>query len=191
MALRLAYYPSQAGKPPSTRQLRYGEHTDWQCFTIVAQDKQGLEVEVPCSAEAYGEASEDRRGSRENSMFVPCTPVPGALTVNAGDQIQILTNGIFRSCVHRVANPDPSDATARMSPHSSRPRPDARLAPLAAPAAEVGADDRATRRRRSLPRRRVGCVCFCRLLANSVILYYSRRHRSRTGSGSRRAEGSP
>ena len=101
--LRLAYYPSQAGKPPGTRQLRYGEHTDWQCFTIVAQDKQGLEVEVPCSAEAYAEASEDRRGSRENSMFVPCTPVPGALTVNAGDQIQILTNGIFRSCVHRVA----------------------------------------------------------------------------------------
>ena len=131
--LRLAYYPSQAGKPPGTRQLRYGEHTDWQCFTIVAQDKQGLEVEVPCSAEAYAEASEDRRGSRENSMFVPCTPVPGALTVNAGDQIQILTNGIFRSCVHRVANPDPSDATARLSlVLFTGPRPDARLAPLAA-----------------------------------------------------------
>ena len=66
-------------------------------------------------------------------MFVPCTPVPGALTVNAGDQIQILTNGLFRSCVHRVANPDPSDATARMSlVLFTGPRPDARLAPLAA-----------------------------------------------------------
>ena len=60
-------------------------------------------------------------------MFVPCTPVPGALTVNAGDQIQILTNGIFRSCVHRVANPDPSDATARLSlVLFTGPRPDAR-----------------------------------------------------------------
>ena len=87
----------------------------------------------PLAAGAGAPTSEDRRGSRENSMFVPCTPVPGALTVNAGDQIQILTNGIFRSCVHRVANPDPSDETARMSlVLFTGPRPDARLAPLAA-----------------------------------------------------------
>ena len=51
----------------------------------------------------------------------------------APHQIQILTNGLFRSCVHRVANPDPSDATARLSlVLFTGPRPDARLAPLAA-----------------------------------------------------------
>jgi len=98
--LRLAYYPSQRGAPPSSRQLRYSEHTDWQCFTIVAQDKPGLEVEVPCDATTYATAS-DRRGSRDNSIFVPCTPVKGALTVNAGDQIQVRRTVPESQCLQR------------------------------------------------------------------------------------------
>ena len=60
---------------------------------------------------AYAEASEDCCGSREHHVRALYAPVPGALTVNAGDQIQILTNGIFRSCVR--AWPTRTRATRR------------------------------------------------------------------------------
>mmetsp|Transcript_34142 Transcript_34142/g.104911 ORF Transcript_34142/g.104911 Transcript_34142/m.104911 type:complete len:109 (+) Transcript_34142:691-1017(+) len=36
--LRCAYYPSQKGAAPTEGQLRYGEHTDWQAFTLLWQD---------------------------------------------------------------------------------------------------------------------------------------------------------
>ena len=41
--------------------------------------------------------------------FVDCPPVARGFTVNAGDLIEVWTNGVFRSCVHRVANPTARD----------------------------------------------------------------------------------
>ena len=111
--LRLAYYRSQADAPPRPNQLRYGEHTDFQGYTILWQDhnvagpqtssscvppKGGLQVRDPLSGE-----------------FLDAPPPPKAFTVNAGDLIQCWTNDVLLSNTHRVANPPAGDATARIS----------------------------------------------------------------------------
>jgi len=180
--LRCAYYPSQKGAAPTEGQLRYGEHTDWQAFTLLWQDHGrtqcadavvdpppgGLQVEVGCDAAVFASAPPERRGARpgrdctvaaprprsflraedgrrpspgsarslgagtrQNTVFVDCPPRPRALTVNAGDQIEVWTNGRFRSCVHRVANPPPGSDSARLSlVLFTGPRPETSLAPL-------------------------------------------------------------
>lgn len=77
------------------KQLRYGEpstpddngagaHADWGALTLLVTDGvPGLEIEV-------------------NSTWLPVPPRPGAIIVNAGDQIEFWSNGNFRSANHRV-----------------------------------------------------------------------------------------
>ena len=141
--LRLAYYPSQKRAAAASGQLRYGEHTDWQAFTLLWQDHNeagrpqcadapmtpppgGLQVEIA------GDSSDAARaGTKPGTTFVDCTPAPRALTVNAGDQIEVWTNGTFKSCIHRVANPPPGSDSARLSlVLFTGPQPDTALAPL-------------------------------------------------------------
>ena len=146
--LRCAYYPSQKGLAPKKNQLRYGEHTDWQAFTLLWQDHNalgfpqcsdvkagarvvpppgGLQVEV----ESDLPAPAGREGTRPGTVFVDCKPECRALTVNAGDQIEVWTNGVFKSCVHRVANPPPGCPYARLSlVLFTGPQPETPLAPL-------------------------------------------------------------
>lgn len=153
--LRLAYYPSQAGRAPALGQLRYGEHTDWQGLTLLWQDHNvngapqcygegdreshvpppgGLEVAVPGvflqeggDAEAAPPAVSLDGCPGTATVFVPCPPQPRALTVNAGDLIEVWTNGAFKSCRHRVANPPLGSDSARLSlvlftgPHPATP----------------------------------------------------------------------
>ena len=148
--LRCAYYPSQKGVAPKKNQLRYGEHTDWQAFTLLWQDHNalgapqcsddtdsaqvvpppgGLQVEVDCGVDFRVPAG--REGTKPGTVFVDCKPQPRALTVNAGDQIEVWTNGIFKSCIHRVANPPPGCPYARLSlVLFTGPQPDTPLAPL-------------------------------------------------------------
>ena len=142
--LRCAYYPSQKGSVAAEKQLRYGEHTDWQAFTLLWQDHNergrpqcadapmtpppgGLQVEVVGAC-----ADPARAGTRPGTVFVDCAPAPRALTVNAGDQIEVWTNGVFKSCVHRVGNPPPGSDSSRLSlVLFTGPKPDTPLAPLA------------------------------------------------------------
>uniref|UniRef100_A0A0D3KIK2 Fe2OG dioxygenase domain-containing protein n=1 Tax=Emiliania huxleyi (strain CCMP1516) TaxID=280463 RepID=A0A0D3KIK2_EMIH1 len=111
--LRLAHYRSQAGMPPRANQLRYGEHTDFQGYTLLWQDhnanggsqtapdgvppKGGLQVRDP-----------------QTGAFLDAPPPPKAFTVNAGDLIQCWTNDVLLSNTHRVANPPAGDGTARV-----------------------------------------------------------------------------
>jgi isopenicillin N synthase-like dioxygenase len=64
-------------------------HTDAGALTILLQDEYaGLQVQ---------------RGDQ----LVLVEPVPGALTVNLGDMLQVWSNDLYRSPVHRVvASPD-------------------------------------------------------------------------------------
>jgi isopenicillin N synthase-like dioxygenase len=85
-SLRLAYYPPQ---DPRTEDTDVGihTHTDYQCFTMVAQDGvPGLEVQ---------------NGAGE---WVTAPPVPGTFVVNIGDLLARWTNDIFTSTPHRVLN---------------------------------------------------------------------------------------
>jgi len=115
-----------ASAPPERRGARPGR----DCTVAAPRPRSFLRAEdgrrpSPGSARSLG------AGTRQNTVFVDCPPRPRALTVNAGDQIEVWTNGRFRSCVHRVANPPPGSDSARLSlVLFTGPRPETSLAPL-------------------------------------------------------------
>ncbi|KAF9778583.1 Clavaminate synthase-like protein [Thelephora terrestris] len=84
--MRLLYYPPQTG-PVDDRIQGIGAHTDYECFTILWQDKvQALQV------------------LNANGKWVNAVPIPGTLVINIGDQLARWTNDVFRSTVHRAVN---------------------------------------------------------------------------------------
>jgi isopenicillin N synthase-like dioxygenase len=83
--LRVLYYPPQEG-PIDPNRIGIGAHTDYECFTILAQSEHGLQVQ-------------NRRGE-----WIAAPPIPGAFVINIGDCMQRWTNDRFRSTVHRVIN---------------------------------------------------------------------------------------
>ncbi|QIS21565.1 isopenicillin N synthase family dioxygenase [Nocardia terpenica] len=86
-----------ARKPPSQLRLNHyrhdpaagggwgsGEHTDYECFTLLTATGPGLEI----------------LGGDGNWIDVP--PVPGTFVVNIGDLMELWTNGEFVATTHRV-----------------------------------------------------------------------------------------
>ncbi|HKO47562.1 MAG TPA: 2-oxoglutarate and iron-dependent oxygenase domain-containing protein [Polyangiaceae bacterium] len=84
-------------KPPSQlRLIRYpvcpsaldapgiGAHTDYECFTILHATSPGLEV------------------LNARNHWVDAAPVRGALIINIGDLLEVLSNGRWLSTTHRV-----------------------------------------------------------------------------------------
>ncbi|XP_074271840.1 gibberellin 3-beta-dioxygenase 1-like [Silene latifolia] len=82
-ALQLNSYPTC---PNPTQTMGLAEHTDSFLFTILHQsgDTSGLQV------------------LKEGLGWVSVDPVPGALVVNSGDLLNIISNGRFPSVVHRA-----------------------------------------------------------------------------------------
>ncbi|KAH8653599.1 hypothetical protein BX600DRAFT_515862 [Xylariales sp. PMI_506] len=65
----------------------FGAHTDYETFTILAQDPVGgLEV------------------LNKNGIYVPAPYIPGTFVVNIGDFLERVSNDKFVSTVHRVRN---------------------------------------------------------------------------------------
>lgn len=84
--MRLLHYPPQAA-PPSADYLGIGAHSDYECFTILAQDcTGGLQVQNPA-----GE-------------WIEAPPVEGTFVVNIGEMMTRWTNDTFASTPHRVIN---------------------------------------------------------------------------------------
>jgi len=82
--MRLLHYPPQ---PPQEEALGIGEHSDYECFTILAQDEVGgLEV---CNAAG---------------RWIPAPPIAGTFVINIGDMMARWTNDRFASTRHRVIN---------------------------------------------------------------------------------------
>jgi len=70
------------GSRPAKRQLGSSEHTDWGFLTLILQDGAGgLEFAL--------------REGRGKPVWVPVTPVPGALVCNGGDFLSLLTRGRY------------------------------------------------------------------------------------------------
>jgi isopenicillin N synthase-like dioxygenase len=85
---QMKYYAGLDGLPsdPSVGRYGAGPHTDWGSFTILATDQTpGLQIYRP-----------------EYGTWLDVPPLPGALIINAGDQISILTNQVYKSALHRV-----------------------------------------------------------------------------------------
>ena len=85
--LRLNYYPPQPATGDAT-QIGIGSHTDYECFTILAQQPGITALQV--------------WNGRE---WIHAPPIPGTFIVNIADQMQRWTNDVFSSTRHRAINP--------------------------------------------------------------------------------------
>jgi isopenicillin N synthase-like dioxygenase len=82
---QLLYYPSLPAQACGNR-LGAGAHVDWGLLTILLQDEVGgLEVRGP------------------DASWHAATPVPGTFVIILGEMILRLTNGLYRSAMHRMA----------------------------------------------------------------------------------------
>jgi isopenicillin N synthase-like dioxygenase len=84
--LRVLHYPPQTG-PIDERQIGIGAHSDYECFTILAQDRvAALQV------------------LNTDGQWVQAPPLEDCFVVNIGDQMARWTNDRFASTVHRAIN---------------------------------------------------------------------------------------
>ena len=98
-SMNMIHYPPISALPLAhqldmDRQLGIGEHTDFECFTLLAQHG----VEEPCL------------DIWVNEEWVPVQPIPDTFVVNIGDMLSRWSNDEFQSTIHRARN------------HSSRDR---------------------------------------------------------------------
>ncbi|MEL6449356.1 MAG: 2OG-Fe(II) oxygenase family protein [Pseudomonadota bacterium] len=85
VTMRLLHYPAYDPESVQPRQLGAGAHTDYGLLTLLfQQDTPGLEVQDP------------------SGVWLPVAADPGRIIINAGDLLQVWTNGRYRSTLHRV-----------------------------------------------------------------------------------------
>jgi isopenicillin N synthase-like dioxygenase len=107
-ALRCLHYP--ATDQPADR-FGVGAHTDYECFTILAQDGHGgLEVRNAAGA------------------WIPAPPIADTFVINIGDLMARWTNDLFASTLHRAANR--SRASRYSMPFFVGPNGDAEVAAI-------------------------------------------------------------
>nr|AHW42464.1 GA3ox2 [Pinus tabuliformis] len=83
-ALQMNHYPS-CPRPAQT--MGMAEHTDSTFLTVLYQGSvQGLQIK------------------RSDGMWTVVPAIPNAFVVNAGDLLQVLSNGRYKSVVHRAVN---------------------------------------------------------------------------------------
>ncbi|KAL5176020.1 Feruloyl CoA ortho-hydroxylase 1 [Glycine soja] len=82
------YYPP-CPNPELTVGL--GRHSDLGTITVLLQDEIGG---------LYVKMEEDNDAGKEEWLLIP--PIPGALVINIGDILQILSNGKYKSAEHRT-----------------------------------------------------------------------------------------
>ena len=85
-SMRLLHYPPQPAAAKDG-QIGAGPHSDYECFTILAQDDiGGLQV------------------LNTQGDWIPAPPIAGAFVVNIADMMARWTNDRFVSTLHRVVN---------------------------------------------------------------------------------------
>ncbi|PBK67281.1 Clavaminate synthase-like protein [Armillaria solidipes] len=87
--MRLLHYPSQKQSSVDEQEkvLGIGAHTDYECFTILWQDR------VPAL-----------QVKNATGKWIDAVPIPGTLVLNLGDQFARWTNDVFKSTLHRAIN---------------------------------------------------------------------------------------
>lgn len=83
--LKMAHYPGEFTDTREPSSIR--PHTDYELLTILLQDSTpSLEV------------------LSNTGQWLKATPIPETFVVNIGDSMSMLTNGLFKSTMHRVIN---------------------------------------------------------------------------------------
>eukprot|EP01032_Pedospumella_encystans_P010615 gene10615-12395_t len=137
--LRLNYYPVlvdgvDAGAVVETktraevdsslpRRLGVSRHTDAGALTVLFQDPNPM---VLGGLEVYSGTKEDN-GDGE---WVPVIPVPGALTINTGDMMQVWSNGLLKAPEHRVRPTMEAHRARYSAPFFYNPNYDTIVTPL-------------------------------------------------------------
>ncbi|GLT81103.1 hypothetical protein SLA2020_525070 [Shorea laevis] len=113
--VNMNFYPS-CPNPKLT--VGVGRHSDMGTLTVLLQDGIGglyVKVEEDVDFATKGE-------------WVEIPPLPGALVINVGDTLQILSNGKYKSAEHRVRT---TSASSRVSiPVFTMPKLSVKVAPL-------------------------------------------------------------
>jgi len=87
--MRMNYYPAYGGEDPS--QLCISRHTDAGALTVLRQgDVESLQV--------YTGSKEDNGDGQWQTV----PSIPGALTINTGDMLQVWSNSLYKAAEHRV-----------------------------------------------------------------------------------------
>ncbi len=109
--LRIIHYPPLTGGEENGA-IRAAAHEDINLITLL------------CSATSAGLEVKDTQG---NWHSVPCDP--GSIAINAGDMLQMCSQGHYLSTTHRVVNPNgPDSKLPRYSmPIFLHPRPEIKL----------------------------------------------------------------
>ncbi|XP_050221270.1 scopoletin 8-hydroxylase-like [Mercurialis annua] len=96
-----------------------GRHSDMGTLTVLLQDEiGGLYVKA-----------EDAINGKKKGEWIEIPPCPGALVINVGDTLQILSNGKYKSAEHRVRT---TSEKSRVSiPIFTIPKPTEKIGPLA------------------------------------------------------------
>ncbi|GLU17990.1 hypothetical protein SLE2022_343140 [Rubroshorea leprosula] len=113
--VNMNFYPS-CPNPKLT--VGVGRHSDVGTLTVLLQDGiGGLYVKV-----------EEHVDFATKGEWVEIPPLPGALVINVGDTLQILSNGKYKSAEHRVRT---TSASSRVSiPVFTMPKLTVKIAPL-------------------------------------------------------------
>ncbi|KAH7557795.1 hypothetical protein JRO89_XS11G0222000 [Xanthoceras sorbifolium] len=114
--VNMNYYPTC---PDPNLTVGVGRHSDMGALTVLLQDGiGGLYVKVEEDIEDVGKKGE--------WMEIP--PVDGALVINVGDALQIISNGTYKSAEHRVRT---TSTKSRVSiPVFTMPNPTEKIGPL-------------------------------------------------------------
>lgn len=85
--MRINHYPNQE-VVLDEKHIGTGAHTDYECFTILAQQPGITALQVV----------------NGNGEWISAPPIPGTFVINIGDQMAHWTNDQFVSTMHRVVN---------------------------------------------------------------------------------------
>ncbi|KAM0934168.1 putative (S)-norcoclaurine synthase [Dioscorea sansibarensis] len=109
-SVRLNHYPPC---PHASNVLGLPPHTDTVGLTVILQvnEVHGLQI-------------------KKNGVWLPISPLPGALIVNSGDVIEIMSNGKYKSVEHRAVVNSERERFSIATFHA--PRADAQIGPLPA-----------------------------------------------------------
>lgn len=118
--LRLIHYPPIAADA-DPRSIRAQAHEDINLITLLIEaTTSGLEIL-------------DRRDN-----WIPVVTPPNCIIIDAGDMLQNITNGFYKSTTHRVVNPADNRETRYSMPFFVHARAEVDLSPLASCVEKTG-----------------------------------------------------